>query len=181
MVVVQWRLRYEQKKHAARTKWNYSLADLNLLIFKSSRSRLYFFKRMILYLFPQVWQGRICNGTVRTLPSIYVSYPTSCLLRNCRTFFRSLQVFMDYEKKKLSALFLKWKVNSGKYPLQSSYHFFFLCRSSLRADQKSQVVDDWWLVKIFFQEVRRPFTVLNVNCVDTKIHKKAKDLFNRVR
>ena len=76
----------------------YSLADLNLLGFKSSRCRLYF-SRMILYLFPQVWQGRIRNGTVRTLPSIYVSYPTSCLLRNCRTFVTSLQVFMDYEKQ----------------------------------------------------------------------------------
>ena len=76
----------------------YSLADLNLLVFKSPRCRLYF-SRMILYLFPQVWQGRICNGTVRTLPSIYVSYPTSCLLRNCRTFVSSLQVFMDYEKQ----------------------------------------------------------------------------------
>lgn len=27
-----------------------------------------------------------------------------------------------------------------------------LYRRSLRADQKSQVVDDWWLLKIFFQE-----------------------------
>ena len=54
--------------------------------------------------------------------------------------------------------------------------FFLLRRSSLRADQKSQVVDEWWLVKIFFQEVRRPFTVLKINRVDTKIHKKAKGL-----
>ena len=41
--------------------------------------------------------------------------------------------------------------------------FLLLLRSSLRADQKSQVVDDWWLVKIFFQEVGRPFTVLKIN------------------
>ena len=40
--------------------------------------------------------------------------------------------------------------------------FFLLRRRSLRADQKSQVVDDWWLLKIFFQEVRRPFTVLKL-------------------
>ena len=54
--------------------------------------------------------------------------------------------------------------------------FFLLRRRSLRADQKSQVVDEWWLVKIFFQEVRRPFTVLKINRVDTKIYKKTNGL-----
>ena len=59
--------------------------------------------------------------------------------------------------------------------------FFLLRRRSLRADQKSQVVDDWWVLKIFFQEVRRPFTVLKINRVDTKINKKAKGLLKGER
>lgn len=69
------------------------------------------------------------------------------------------------------------KVNGWKLFSSVILSFFFLLRRrSLRADQKSQVVDDWWLLKIFFQEVRRPFTVLKINRVDTKIYKKAKGL-----